>query len=114
VGSLSTGQVARLGIAKALLTEPEILFLDEPTATLDPEVSGHLREFLRKKVIDTGMSLLYTSHNMREVERLSDRIILLGGGKIIKEGGIEDLLKNDSAADLEELFLDTVKKTSSW
>lgn len=114
VGSLSTGQVAKLGIAKALLTEPEILFLDEPTATLDPEVSGHLREFLRKRVLDTGMSLLYTSHNMREVERLSDRIILLGGGKIIKEGVIEDLLKNDDAADLEALFLDTVKKTASW
>jgi len=114
VGSLSTGQVAKLGIAKALLTEPEILFLDEPTATLDPEVSGHLREFLRKRVLDTGMSLLYTSHNMREVERLSDRIILLGGGKIIKEGIIEDLLKNNSAADLESLFLDTVKKTAAW
>lgn len=114
VGSLSTGQIAKLGIAKALLTEPEILFLDEPTATLDPEVSAHLREFLKKRVLDTGMSLLFTSHNMREVERLSDRIILLGGGKIIKEGIIEDLLKNNSVADLEALFLDTVKKTAAW
>lgn len=109
VGSLSTGQVARLGIAKALLTDPEILFLDEPTATLDPEVSGQLREFLRKKVKETGMSLLYTSHNMREVERLSDRIVLLVGGRVIREGTMGDLLKSGQAQDLESLFIETVK-----
>ncbi len=105
VGSLSTGQVARMGIAKALVNDPEILFLDEPTATLDPDVSGQLRQLLGAMVRERGMALLYTSHNMREVERFSDRIILMRKGEIAAEGTASTLMERFRTEDLEELFL---------
>ena len=105
VGALSTGQVARMGIAKALVNDPEILFLDEPTATLDPEVSGQLRHLLGTMVRERGMALLYTSHNMREVERFSDRIVLMRAGEIAAEGTAADLMERYKTEDLEELFL---------
>ena len=105
VGALSTGQVARMGIAKALVNDPEILFLDEPTATLDPEISGQLRHLLGSMVRERGMALLYTSHNMREVERFSDRIILMRRGEIAAEGTASTLMERFRTGDLEELFL---------
>ncbi len=108
VGRLSTGQVARMGIAKALINDPELLFLDEPTATLDPEVSAQLRTTLQTMVRERGMTLLYTSHNMREVERFSDRIYLMNGGRLVASGSVSDLMARFETEDLESLFLQMV------
>ena len=108
VGRLSTGQIARMGIAKALINDPELLFLDEPTATLDPEVSFHLRAYLQGKVRERGMALLYTSHNMREVERFSDRIYLMNHGQLVAEGKISELMDRFGSDDLEALFMQMV------
>ncbi|MEC4683332.1 MAG: ABC transporter ATP-binding protein [Nitrospirota bacterium] len=108
VGRLSTGQIARMGIAKALINDPEILFLDEPTATLDPEVSSQLRTYLQGKVRERGMTLLYTSHNMREVERFSDRLYLMNRGKLVAEGRVADLMDRFRTDDLEALFMQMV------
>jgi len=108
VGRLSTGQIARMGIAKALINDPELLFLDEPTATLDPEVSFQLRAYLQGKVRERGMALLYTSHNMREVERFSDRIYLMNHGQLVAEGKISELMDRFGSDDLEALFMQMV------
>ena len=105
VGRLSTGQVARMGIAKALINDPDLLFLDEPTATLDPEVSAQLRQTLKGMVQERGMTLLYTSHNMREVERFSDRLYLMHRGRLVAEGTVPVLIKRFDTEDLEALFL---------
>ncbi len=109
VGRLSTGQIARMGIAKALVNDPELLFLDEPTATLDPEVSSQLRSYLREKVRERGMTLLYTSHNMREVERFSDRLYLMHRGQLVAEGKVDELMHRFGTDDLEALFMQMVK-----
>lgn len=105
VGRLSTGQIARLGLAKALLTRPEVLFLDEPTATLDPEVAQEIRVLLRERVKRDRMGLVYTSHNMREVERLSDRILLLESGRTVATGTSSELCARFGAEDLETVFI---------
>ncbi|EQD25172.1 MAG: hypothetical protein D084_Lepto4C00229G0001, partial [Leptospirillum sp. Group IV 'UBA BS'] len=110
VGRLSTGQVARMGIAKALINDPELLFLDEPTATLDPEVSAQLRLALQEMVRERGMTLLYTSHNMREVERFSDRLYLMNHGRLVAEGTVPALMQRFETEDLEALFLQMVSR----
>ncbi|MGH7254375.1 MAG: ABC transporter ATP-binding protein [Nitrospirales bacterium] len=102
---LSSGQMTRLTIAKALLTEPKVLFLDEPTASLDPDIAQKTRQFLRDYQRSTGASMLYTSHNMREMEQMSDRIIFLQRGKIVAEGTAGEIVKRFGQADLEEVFL---------
>ncbi len=102
---LSSGQATRLGLAKAFLTEPKILFLDEPTASLDPDIAQKIRSFLKEEQRSSGLSVLYTSHNMREMEEMSDRIIFLQRGKIVAEGTAEQIVKRFGQADLEEVFL---------
>jgi ABC-2 type transport system ATP-binding protein len=102
---LSSGQLTRLTLAKALLTEPRILFLDEPTASLDPHVAHKIRAILKEEQQATGLSLLYTSHNMREMEEMSDRIIFLQRGRIVAEGTALDIIAQFGRADLEEVFL---------
>ena len=105
VGRLSTGQIARLSLAKALISRPEILFLDEPTATLDPEASAEFRSVLRDQVESKRLALVYTSHNMREIERLSDRILLIESGKTVACGSRDDLYRHFDCDNLEEVFL---------
>lgn len=109
VGRLSTGQIARLGLAKALLTRPEVLFLDEPTATLDPEVAQEIRILLKERVKRDRMGLVYTSHNMREVERLSDRILLLESGQTVATGTASELCARFGADDLETVFIKSME-----
>ncbi len=102
---LSSGQLTRLTLAKAILTEPRILFLDEPTASLDPDIAHKTRNFLKEVRRSTGLSMLYTSHNMREMEEMSDRIIFLQRGKIVAEGTAKQIIARFGQADLEEVFL---------
>jgi ABC-2 type transport system ATP-binding protein len=102
---LSSGQMTRLTLAKAFLTEPKILFLDEPTASLDPDIAHKIRALLKEERRSSGLSILYTSHNMREMEEMSDRIIFLQRGKIVAEGTAQEIVARFGQADLEEVFL---------
>ncbi len=102
---LSSGQMTRLTLAKAILTEPRVLFLDEPTASLDPDIAHKIRALLKDVRRSTGLSMLYTSHNMREMEEMSDRIIFLQRGNIVAEGTAQEIVKKFGQADLEEVFL---------
>jgi ABC-2 type transport system ATP-binding protein len=102
---LSSGQMTRLTLAKAFLTEPRILFLDEPTASLDPDIADKIRSLLKEERRSSGLSILYTSHNMREMKEMSDRIIFLQCGRIVAEGTAQEIIDRFGKADLEEVFL---------
>ncbi len=105
VRRLSSGQITRLGLAKALLNEPELLFLDEPTASLDPLMAERTRRLLIDINRSRGMTILYTSHNMKEMEELCHRIIFLNKGRIIAEGSPQEILERYGEEELERLFL---------
>jgi len=102
---LSSGQMTRLTLAKAVMTEPRILFLDEPTASLDPNIANKIRAFLKEYRDVSSMSMLYTSHNMREMEEMSDRIIFLQRGKIVAQGTASNVVEQYGKDNLEEVFL---------
>ena len=102
---LSSGQMTRLTLAKAVMTEPKILFLDEPTASLDPDIAHKVKGFLKEYRETSGLSMLYTSHNMREIEEMSDRIVFLQQGKIIAQGTAEEVVAQYGEDDLERVFL---------
>ncbi len=108
---LSSGQMTRVTLAKAFLTEPKILFLDEPTASLDPDIAEKIRALLKKERRSSGLSILYTSHNMREMEEMSDRIIFLQRGKIVAEGTAQEIVTRFGQADLEEVFLKLARES---
>jgi len=103
--ALSTGQLTRLNLTKALLNDPKLLLLDEPTASLDPDIADRTRRLLKKVQQEKNVSILYTSHNMEEVEELCERVIFINKGKIIDEGTPEDLVKKYGHADLNDVFL---------
>jgi ABC-2 type transport system ATP-binding protein len=110
-GDLSLGQQMRAGLARALLHEPAILVLDEPTSSLDPDIADKTRKLLLRLRAERGLSILYTSHNMAEVEEVCDRVVFLHLGRIVAEGTPLDVSKRvlgsealDSAA-MEEVFL---------
>jgi len=105
VRSLSTGQITRVCLVKALLNDPKILFLDEPTASLDPDIADKTRRLLKKIQKERGLSILYTSHNMKEMEEMSDRIIFLDKGKIIAAGRPEEVLTKFKVENLEDVFI---------
>jgi ABC-2 type transport system ATP-binding protein len=102
---LSSGQMTRLTLAKAILTEPKVLFLDEPTASLDPDIAHKIRGLLKEVRRSAGLSILYTSHNMREMEEMSDRIIFLQRGKIVAQGTAQEITERFGQRDLEDVFL---------
>ena len=102
---LSSGQMSRLTLAKAIMTEPKVLFLDEPTASLDPDIVNKIKSFLKEYQRSEGMSILYTSHNMREMEEMSNRIIFLQRGKLVAEGTASEIIQRYGQRDLEEVFL---------
>lgn len=102
---LSSGQMTRLTLAKAILTEPRILFLDEPTASLDPDIAHKIRALLKEVRRSAGLSVLYTSHNMREMEEMSDRIIFLQKGRIVAQGTAQAITQRFGQRDLEDVFL---------
>ena len=104
-GRLSAGESTRVNLAKALLNEPRLLLLDEPTASLDPDIADRVRKLLRKLQSDTGLSVLYTSHNMRDIEEVCDRVIFLHKGKIVCEGTPADIVAQSSSDNLEDVFI---------
>jgi ABC-2 type transport system ATP-binding protein len=112
-GKLSAGQKTRVGLAKAFLNAPELLLLDEPTASLDPDTADWIREKLRDYATRRRATLLLASHNMTEVERLADRVILLHAGRIIEDGAPSELIESYGRETLEEVFLDVVRGRSS-
>jgi ABC-2 type transport system ATP-binding protein len=107
---LSSGQHTRVLLAKALLNEPRLLILDEPTAALDPDVGDRIRSLLLKLSAEEGRAMLITSHNMREVERMCDRIHFMSGGRIIATGTAAELASQYSVTDLEEVFLKVARQ----
>ena len=101
---LSSGQMMRLCLAKALLNRPRVLLLDEPTAGLDPEVAHRTRDLLRRLRRSWKLSVLITSHNLHEIEEISDRILILEAGRVRALGEVSELLKSFHVEDLEELY----------
>ena len=104
-GSLSAGQKTKINLCKALLNKPKLLLLDEPTASLDPETSIFIRNYLLEYQKKNGSSILITSHNLDEVQAMCSNIILLKSGEIVSEGNIKQILKNYNYKTLIELFL---------
>lgn len=112
LGKLSAGQKARVGLAKALVNEPEVLFLDEPTASLDPERADRMRGFLADYRARTGAALVLASHNMGEVERMCDSIVILERGRVVGRGTTAEIQAGCGAATLEEAFLAIARGTA--
>ncbi len=104
-GELSSGQKNRVSLAKALINEPKVLLLDEPTASLDPEVGDFVRSFLEDYKKEKKISILLASHNMNEVTRLCKSILMMKDGIIIDEGNPEELINKHGRNNLEEVFL---------
>ncbi len=108
-GGLSSGQKTRVAIAKALLNRPEILMLDEPTASLDPDTADWVRTYLERYARETGASILMASHNMAEVERLCSDVLMMKAGKIVDRGAPADLIARYGRRTLEDVFLDIAR-----
>ena len=104
-GELSSGQKNRVSLAKSLINKPKLLFLDEPTASLDPDVGDFVREYLEKYKNKNELTILLASHNMKEVERLCNKVIMMKQGKIVDEGTCEELISKHGRINLEDTFL---------
>jgi ABC-2 type transport system ATP-binding protein len=109
-GELSSGQKTRVAMAKALLNRPDLILLDEPTASLDPDVSEKVRSCLHSYREARGAAILISSHNMQEVERVCDRVVILKKGRSIAEGRPGEVISRYGLKDLEEVFIDIVRK----
>tara|TARA_Y100001970_G_scaffold71148_1_gene90478 strand:- start:384 stop:1106 length:723 start_codon:yes stop_codon:yes gene_type:complete len=109
-GELSSGQKNRVSLAKALINQPEILFLDEPTASLDPDVGDYIRTYIENFASKNNTTILLASHNMNEVERLCNEVMMMKNGKIIDKGTCESLISKHGRKNLEETFLKIVRE----
>ena len=107
---LSSGQKTRVSLAKSLINEPEFLLLDEPTASLDPDTTVWIREFLQQYRDQRGATILFASHDMREVELLCDEALLMKEGKLVEKGSPQGLLDKYQRSNLEEVFLQVNRK----
>ncbi len=108
-GSLSSGQATRMNLAKALINDPELLLLDEPTASLDPDVADKTRKLLLQIQKERGVTVLYTSHNMAEIEEICNRVVFINRGKITDSGTPKELVKKYGHKDMNEVFLTIVR-----
>ena len=108
-GKLSAGQKTRVALAKSLINTPDVLLLDEPTASLDPDTGDMVRSWLERYRAESGCTVLLASHNMAEVERLCDDVVMLKGGRVVDRGAPGDLVDRYGRHDLEEVFLDIAR-----
>lgn len=104
-GQLSAGESTRLNLCKALLNDPDLLLLDEPTASLDPDIADKVRKTIRRVQSERQISILYTSHNMKDIEEVCDRVIFLHKGKVVAEGTPEDIVSRSEQSSLEDVFI---------
>tara|TARA_B100000575_G_scaffold99391_1_gene79306 strand:- start:229 stop:729 length:501 start_codon:yes stop_codon:yes gene_type:complete len=104
-GELSSGQKNRVALAKSLINKPKLLFLDEPTASLDPDVGDFVREYIEKYKKNNELTILLASHNMKEVERLCNKIVMMKKGEIVDSGTCDQLIKKHGRQNLEDTFL---------
>ncbi len=109
-GALSSGEQTRLGLAKALLNSPELLLLDEPTASLDPSVARDIRQKIRELAAQGSGGVLWTSHNMYEVEQVCHRVLFLSHGRILLEGDPKTLPREHGQRTLEDLFITVARE----
>ncbi len=109
-GELSSGQKNRVSLAKSLINSPEILLLDEPTASLDPDTGDYIRSYIENYAKKNNTTILLASHNMNEVERLCSKVMMMKGGKIIDEGTCKDLIIKHGRLNLEETFLKIIRE----
>ena len=108
-GQLSAGQRTRVSLAKALLNRPDVLLLDEPTASLDPDIGDRMRSHLENYQRASGCTMLLASHNMSEVERMCDDVIMLRAGTVVDNGSPARLIERYGRATMEEVFLDIAR-----
>lgn len=113
VGKLSAGQKTRVSLGKALINTPEVLLLDEPTASLDPDTADRIRGYLDGYRKNHGTTFVLASHNMKEVERLCDNVLMMKRGKVVDEGTPKELVHRYGRKDMEEVFLDVARGTSA-
>ena len=111
-GQLSSGQKTRVTLAKALLNEPELLLLDEPTASLDPDTADWVRGYLQQYATTSGASVLLASHNMTEVERMCQHVLMLRAGQLVDQGTPKELLARYGRRNMEEVFIDIARERS--
>jgi len=109
-GEMSSGQKNRVSLAKALINDPEILLLDEPTASLDPDIGDYIRSHLENFAKEKNTTILLASHNMNEIERLCDEVMMMKDGKLIDKGTIDSLINKHGRKNLEEVFLKIVRE----
>ena len=113
-GELSSGQKNRVSLAKSLINKPEILLLDEPTASLDPDIGDFIRSYIQDYKSKNQVTILLASHNMSEVERLCDSIIMMKKGKIVDFGTCKELIQKHGRDNLEETFLKLVRSKDEF
>ena len=113
-GELSSGQKNRVSLAKALINNPTVLLLDEPTASLDPETGDFIRTFLENYKKEKKIAVLLASHNMNEVKRLCSSVLMMKDGNIIDRGTPDDLIKKHGRKNLEEVFLELVRTKNEF
>ena len=111
-GALSAGQKTRVALAKSLINRPSVLLLDEPTASLDPDTGDTVRSWLEAYRRESGCTILLASHNMAEVERLCDHVLMLKQGRVVAEGAPGELIARYGRSDLEAVFLDIARDRS--
>lgn len=113
VGLLSSGESSRLNLAKALMNRPQLLLLDEPTASLDPSVAQHIRSSIKDYAVESGSAVLWTSHNMHEIESVCDQVLFMSHGRILLSGDPRTLPAEHGKKDLDELFITVAREPLS-
>jgi len=111
-GELSSGQKNRVSLAKSLINKPEVLFLDEPTASLDPDIGDFVRNYIEAYKSKNNITILLASHNMKEVERLCDTVIMMKKGEIVDRGTCKELINKHGRDSLEDTFLKIARSSN--